>query len=75
MKNSIAKILELSDSFIAKYATKGDARCNCENIKCEEMGAHVAGHCKQKSTGKKVMYLGPICDECAMFMDPQYLID
>lgn len=38
------------------------------------MGAHEPGHCNNKSIGKACMYLGPICDECSMFIDSQYIL-
>jgi hypothetical protein len=74
MKKATAHILELAESFGIKYAAM-DMRCKCELAKCQEMGAHSPAHCKNKATTKGCLYLGPVCDECAMFLDPQHLID
>jgi len=67
-------IYDLADLFISKYAIKEDLHCKCEQLKCKQMGFHEPGKCRNLSKGKASMYLGPICDECAMFLDPQYLI-
>ncbi len=47
-------------------------RCNCEREKCD----HEAGSCKRNATGgKKAIYVGAICKECAKHMPEKYLKD
>lgn len=75
MKKATANIVELSDRLLEKYAKSQDMKCKCEHSKCKTMELHEPGHCNGKSTGKGCMYLGPICEQCAQFLDPQYLID
>ena len=81
MKTASDILIDLADSFTIKYAanqTKKDVkgqRCTCEQTKCHMMGAHEPAHCKGRSSGKASMYLGAICDDCAQFLDTQYLID
>ena len=76
MNKAAERIIELSDLFAIKYAAKSkDLKCTCEQAVCREMGSHNPSNCKNESSGKGSMYLGPICDECAMFLDKQYLID
>lgn len=75
MKSSTAKMLIVASLINIKYAATSNMKCTCEQAKCTQMGAHEPGRCRNESTGKACMYLGPICDECAMFLDPQYIID
>lgn len=49
-------------------------RCNCENMACESAGLHVAGSCKQPAGAHKAKDLGPLCDDCASRMSPQYML-
>jgi hypothetical protein len=78
MKTATAKVIDLAGQFVIKYAKKNNKKtnkCTCEQDSCKLMGAHEPGRCKNNSSGKASMYLGPICDECAQFLDTQYLID
>jgi len=82
MKTATANIIDLANELVIKYAKKGKkgkkkkgAKCTCELEVCRAMGAHKPGRCSNHSSGKASMYLGPICDECAQFLDTQYLID
>lgn len=68
-------MIRLANSLFVKYAKNDDMTCTCEQANCKLMGSHEAGKCKNKSTGKGCMYLGPICDSCAQYLDPQYLFD
>ncbi len=77
MKTATAKVIELADQLVIKHAKKDkkNTRCTCEQDSCKLMGSHSPGRCKNHSSGKASMYLGPICDECAQFLDTQFLID
>jgi hypothetical protein len=69
MIDGMDKLAEYCEAFYA--LSEADKRCNCENTKCEKAKHHIAGDCKKKAGGKKVMYLGSICDECAKGYDPE----
>jgi hypothetical protein len=73
-KNRVA-LRDLANTFISKYAKSEDLQCKCEHAQCKATGMHEPSKCRNKSSGKGCMYLGPICDACAEFMDPQYLLD
>jgi len=46
-------------------------RCNCENSKCTTCDGK---GCKNEAGNTKAMYIGFICDGCALDMPAKYII-
>lgn len=54
-----------------KELTMIHAKCGCENGKCQVCRGE---GCKHPAGKTKVMYVGLVCDACATYIDPKYLL-
>ena len=45
--------------------------CNCENSTCRCCSGK---GCTREATGKRALYIGPICDACAEYMPVEYML-
>lgn len=50
---------------------RGTEPCRCENSHCQVCHG---GPCSNEAGQTKVLYIGMMCDGCAKYIDPKYII-
>ena len=52
-------------------ASNTTEQCNCENLQCGNCGGN---GCHNEAGQQKVLYVGPVCDDCVSSVSPRFLI-
>ena len=65
----MTKLLKLATNY--STLIKLAERCNCENSACKHGKDNKV--CSNQAGSREMMYVGPVCDECAKNSDPKYM--